>query len=131
MFRIILLLLLVVPILEIWLLVVSGQTIGWLLTLLFVILTGVGGAALAKQQGSQVLRLAQLQLQKGQIPGEAILDGISIFAGGLLLLTPGFFTDAIGFALLIPYTRGIVKIGMKKWIARQIQNGHITFFFKK
>lgn len=89
-------LLLIIPTLEIWGLVTAGQNFGWLPTLLLVISTGVIGAWLAKRQGLQIFQNAQRQLQQGQIPGEVVLDGIIVFAGGLTLLTPGFFTDLLG-----------------------------------
>ncbi|RXT04174.1 FxsA family protein [Ammoniphilus sp. CFH 90114] len=120
--------LIIVPAIEIWGLITAGQAFGWLPTLALVILTGVLGAWLAKQQGLQIFQLAQAQLQRGELPGEAILDGILIFAGGLVLLTPGFFTDAMGFILLIPATRGMVKVYVKRWLLNNIQNGKISFY---
>lgn len=118
--------LIIVPTLEIWGLITAGQAFGWFPTLLMVIATGVIGAWLAKKQGLEVFRLAQMQLQQGQLPGEALLDGIIIFAGGLVLLTPGFFTDAIGFLCLFPLSRGFMKIYIKKWLWRNIQSGRIS-----
>lgn len=131
MLRLLIFVLIVIPVLEIWILVASGRIFGWLVTLLFVILTGVTGAALAKKQGLHIWRLAQIQLQQGEMPGDAILDGICIFAGGLLLLTPGFFTDAVGFSLLFSYTRNMFKIGIKKWLYKNIKDGKIRLHFGK
>lgn len=126
--KILLALLIIIPTIEIWGFVTAGQAFGWVPTLLLVILTGVVGAWLAKQQGLQIFQLAQVQLQRGELPGEAILDGILIFAGGLVLLTPGFFTDFLGLLCLIPVTRGIMKIYIKKWLWKNIQNGRISFY---
>jgi UPF0716 protein FxsA len=128
MLRILILLLLIVPTLEIWLLVAAGRGIGWIPTLLLCILTGVTGAWLAKREGLQIFQLAQLQLSRGELPGEALLDGICVFAGGLLLLTPGFFTDILGFLLLFPYTRGVPKLFIKRWLYKKIQSGNIQMF---
>ncbi|MFT9848308.1 FxsA family protein [Aneurinibacillus sp. REN35] len=128
MMRILLVVLLVVPILEIWLLIAAGNGIGWIPTLLLCVFTGVAGAWLAKRQGLQIFQLAQMQLNRGQIPGEALLDGICVFAGGLLLLTPGFFSDFLGFFLLIPYTRSIVKLFFKRWLHKRIQTGQLNVF---
>lgn len=128
MMRILLIVLLVVPILEIWFLIAAGNGIGWIPTLLLCVFTGVAGAWLAKRQGLQIFQLAQMQLNRGQIPGEALLDGICVFAGGLLLLTPGFFSDFLGFFLLIPYTRGIVKLFFKRWLHKRIQTGQLNVF---
>ncbi|MDF1507011.1 membrane protein FxsA [Robertmurraya sp. DFI.2.37] len=122
----ILLLLLIIPAGEIFVLLLSGRIIGVWTTLSIIILTGVIGAYLAKRQGLEALRRAQLDMQYGRVPGEAIVDGMCILVGGVLLLTPGFITDAIGFLLLIPLTRlyfkGFLKKGLKKWI----DNGNVT-----
>ncbi|GAB7388638.1 membrane protein FxsA [Bacillaceae bacterium] len=131
MLRVLILLLLVVPTLEIWLLVAAGRSLGWMWTLLLVVFTGVTGAYLARRQGLAVWRQAHFQLSQGQIPGEALLDGICILAGGLLLLTPGFFTDTIGFLLLVPFTRAVAKNYMKKWLWKQLQNGNFHFYFRR
>lgn len=124
-FRILILILIIVPIIEIWGLLQVGEWVGAWPTIFAVIATGVIGGYLAKRQGLQTLRLAQLQMQQRQIPGEALLDGICILAGGILLLTPGFFTDATGFILLMPLTRGIIKHWMKRWFNRIIRDGTI------
>jgi UPF0716 protein FxsA len=128
MLRVLIVLLLLIPVLEIWLLMATGKAIGWVPTLLLCILTGVTGAWLARRQGLQFFRLAQLQLSRGEMPGEVILDGIFVFMGGLLLLTPGFFTDFLGFSLLIPYTRGIARLCTKRWLDKKIRNGQFNVF---
>ncbi len=131
MFRIIIILMIGIPALEIWGLVKASSIIGGLQTVLLVISTGVLGAYLAKMEGLKTWMQAQQELSQGIIPGKAILDGISIFAGGLLLLTPGFFTDTLGFLLILPYTRRIFQLYMKKWLERKIQNGQFYFHFKR
>ena len=128
MLRILIVLLLVIPTFEIWLFIKAGQGIGWIPTLLFCILTGVVGAWLSRQQGLRIFQMAQMQLSHGQIPGDAILDGICIFAGGLLLLTPGFFTDIFGFFLLLPITRPIARGIIKRWLYKKVQSGQVQFF---
>jgi UPF0716 protein FxsA len=130
LFRLIVFLLIVIPALEIWGLVTIGGWIGAGPTVALVIATGLIGGYLAKWQGLQTLRLAQIQLRNNELPGEAILDGICILSGGLLLLTPGFFTDAIGFALLIPYSRGMIKHVIKKNLTRMMQNGTLIWVTK-
>ena len=126
--KILIAILLIIPIIEVWVLVTAGQAFGWFPTILTVILTGVVGGWLAKKQGLHVFRLAQNQMRQGQLPGEAILDGIIIFAGGLLLLTPGFFTDVLGILCLLSITRGMMKIYLKSWLWKNIQNGKISFY---
>ncbi|MCF6092949.1 membrane protein FxsA [Microaerobacter geothermalis] len=130
MLRILLLVLIVIPIMEIWGLVTVGGWIGPFWTILLVILTGVLGAYLAKKEGTQALKRAKEQLAYGLPPGEAILDGICIFAGGLVLLTPGFFTDAMGFLLLWPRTRKYAKNWMKEWIRKWLDKGSFTIHYR-
>ncbi|OYD08401.1 FxsA family protein [Paludifilum halophilum] len=125
MFRLIILALILIPALEIWGLVTVGSWIGAWPTVLAVIVTGVVGGYLARWQGLQTIRLAQIQLRNNELPGEALLEGICILSGGLLLLTPGFFTDAFGFLLLIPYTRGMIKLVLKRWLNKMIAEGRV------
>ncbi|HET7522167.1 MAG TPA: FxsA family protein [Bacillales bacterium] len=126
--RYLLLLLIIIPALEIGLLILSGSVIGVWQTVGLIILTGVTGAALARKQGAEVLRLAQVQIRNGDMPSEAILDGICVLVGGVLLLTPGFISDTAGFLLLIPQTRSVMKGVMKKVVRKMIRNGRISFF---
>jgi len=126
MFRILLALIIVVPALEIGILVFFGNLIGAWLTISLIILTGVIGAWLAKKQGLETLKNAQREMNFGQIPGESIIDGICILVGGVLLLTPGFITDTVGFLLLVPPTRKIIKPFIGKVIQRMINRGNFT-----
>ncbi|RSD27698.1 FxsA family protein [Mesobacillus subterraneus] len=119
------LLLVIVPAAEIGVLLLSGQTIGIWPTILLIILTGFIGAYLAKQQGLETIRRTQQQLSRGMMPGDVILDGVSILVGGTLLLTPGFITDALGFLLLAPPTRKFFKGMMLKLFRNWIDRGTI------
>ncbi|MBM7660566.1 UPF0716 protein FxsA [Bacillus mesophilus] len=109
MYKLLLALIIIVPALEIGLLIVSGQTFGVPVTILLIIGTGVLGAWLAKKQGTRAIQQVQYQISRGQMPGDVIVDGLCILVGGVVLLTPGFITDAIGFILLFPQTRKMVK----------------------
>ncbi|MDT9025235.1 MULTISPECIES: FxsA family protein [Rossellomorea] len=126
--RYILLLLIIVPALEIGLLVLSGQAFGLIPTVLLIITTGILGAYLAKKQGMEALRKAQQDMQYGQLPGDAIIDGLCILVGGVVLLTPGFITDAIGFLLLLPPTRKMFKPFIYKLFKRWINNGNVIIY---
>lgn len=126
--RYILLLLIIVPALEIGLLVLSGQAFGLIPTVLLIITTGILGAYLAKKQGMETLRKAQQNMQYGQLPGDAIIDGLCILVGGVVLLTPGFITDAIGFLLLLPPTRKMFKPFIYKLFKRWINNGNVIIY---
>lgn len=131
MFRILILLIIIVPALEIALLVLSGNYIGVWPTVGLVILTGVLGAWLAKKEGLHTIRLAQLQLSQGEVPSGVILDGLCILVGGVVLLTPGFITDLMGFYLLIPQTRSTAKALLMRIFQRMIGNGNIVFYTRK
>ncbi|WP_078379430.1 FxsA family protein [Sutcliffiella halmapala] len=109
MFKILLALFIVIPVLEIWLLIVTGQIIGPGLTILLIILTGILGVWFAKHQGLEALRSTQQKINNGQMPGEVIIDGLCILVGGILLIAPGFITDVMGIILLIPVTRSLIK----------------------
>lgn len=121
--RLIVLLLITVPAAEIGLLVLSGNTLGVWPTIFLIISTGLLGAWLAKKQGLKTIRDAEYQMSRGQIPGESILDGLCILVGGVVLLTPGFITDGLGFLLLVPATRRYIKSWIKKWFQHMIRNG--------
>lgn len=123
--RYLIILFIAIPAAEIGLLLFSGKTIGVWPTILLIILTGVIGAYLAKREGLQTIRKAQDQLRNGEIPGEAVLDGICILIGGILLLLPGFITDISGFLLLFPPTRRLFKFLMINSIRKKIKRGNI------
>ncbi|MGM0874880.1 MAG: FxsA family protein [Bacillota bacterium] len=124
--RLLLILIIVIPALEIGVLLFSGKTIGVIPTVLMIILTGVVGAWLAKKQGIETLKKAQQQMQYGQIPGEAIIDGLCILVGGLLLLSPGFITDLTGILLLFPKSRNLIKPILLRIIRKMIDRNQIT-----
>ncbi|ASB87943.1 UPF0716 protein YtzA [Bacillus sonorensis] len=109
MMKFFLLFLIIFPASEIGLFLLSANWIGVLPTVLLIILTGFLGAALAKKQGIEVYHKVQRDLQYGKMPGDAILDGLCIFFGGMLLLLPGFLSDIIGLLLLIPASRNWLK----------------------
>ncbi len=105
MFPLIAVLFLVVPIVEIYLLIQVGGMIGAGWTIFLVVLTAVIGVSLLKLQGLSTLNRAQLKLEHNELPAREILEGMGLVVAGALLLTPGFFTDAVGFFLLFPPTR--------------------------
>jgi UPF0716 protein FxsA len=105
MFPLIATIFLVVPIIEIYLLIQVGQVIGAGWTIFLVVLTAVLGVWLLRIQGLSTLMRAQRKLQENELPAREILEGMGLVVAGALLLTPGFFTDALGFFLLFPPTR--------------------------
>ena len=110
----------VTPVVELALLIRVGQTLGVLPTVAIVVATGAAGALLARSQGLLALRRLQHALSAATSPGEEIFDGVMILIGGLLLLTPGFLTDLIGFAALLPGTRGVLKEIVRRQVRRRI-----------
>ncbi|MGD8188429.1 FxsA family protein [Brevibacillus ginsengisoli] len=131
MFRILLVLFIIVPAIELWGLISVGKVIGPWWTVLLVIFTSVLGAWLAKKEGLQVLRNFQMQTSRGQMPTDSIIDGILVMIGAILLITPGFVTDVFGIFFLIPYTRMIIRYFFKKWLWNMMSTGKIQFFFRR
>jgi len=110
MFRLLVLLFIFVPIVEITLFIQVGDKIGLGLTLLIVVLTAVIGVNLLKQQGFQSWQKIQNTMAQGQVPAlEMAAAAQLLFAGGLLL-TPGFLTDLLGFLLMVPQIRDWLAI---------------------
>ena len=107
----------IIPVVEIYLLIQIGTIFGALTSIAMVIVTGFLGAYLARIQGLQTLFRIQKSLREGQMPSSELLDALLIGIAGLVLLTPGFLTDAFGFLLLIPNTRTAIK----QWLHRQIK----------
>ena len=125
MFVRLLLLFTLVPIVELALLIEIGQHLGVLPTVALVLITGALGAALARREGSQAFHRLRESIRLGSFPGEAILDGVLILVGGLLLLTPGVLTDVLGFSVLFPHTRYYIKLYLKEAIERRIRSGSV------
>ena len=112
----------IIPVVEIYLLIQIGTIFGALTSIALVIVTGFLGAYLARIQGLQTLFRIQKSLREGQMPSGELLDALLIGIAGLVLLTPGFLTDAFGFLLLIPNTRTAIK----QWLHRQIEGRYTS-----
>lgn len=104
-FRLLLVLFFTVPLIEIYLLIQVGSVIGAVPTVVLVVFTAVLGAGLLRLQGFATLARVQAMLARGQVPAIEVMEGAVLLVAGVLLLTPGFFTDAIGFLCLIPWLR--------------------------
>lgn len=118
-----LLIFIVVPIVEIGLFIQVGGAIGLWPTLAIVILTAIAGTALMRAQGIMTLKRLQNSLSDGTNPADPMAQGAMILVAGVLLLTPGFFTDGLGFALLLPPVRTMLI----RWAASRIGTGGFTF----
>jgi UPF0716 protein FxsA len=110
---------LITPVVEIVLLLYVGDRIGLLETATLVVATAMLGAALVSRQGSETMRAIQREFQLGVFPAAPLAHGAMILVAGAVLITPGFVTDAIGFALLIPPVRERLRL----WAARRYGTG--------
>ena len=110
----------VVPIIELAILIELGSHIGSGIIVTLIIATGMAGALLAKSQGLYVLRQLQSSIQGIQSPADPIIEGVLVLVGGLLLLTPGILTDAIGFFILFPLSRQTLLNFLKSIILRRM-----------
>ncbi|MDH5300153.1 MAG: FxsA family protein [Gammaproteobacteria bacterium] len=126
MLRILLLLLIAVPIIEIYLFIQVGSAIGAWSTIGLVILTAVPGTFLLRQQGLSTLARVQTTLQRGEIPALEMVEGVILVIAGVLLIIPGFFTDTLGFLLLLPVFRRRLVMGMLRH-ANVIRTSHVHY----
>ena len=126
MFRRLVLLFITVPIVELAVLIELGRLIGLWPTLGVIAVTGILGAMLASREGLRAWHAFQMEMAEGRMPGRPILDGLSIFAGGALLLTPGLLTDILGFTLLArPTRRWIQNRLVDRLGGRLVQQGQV------
>lgn len=102
------LLFIIIPVIEIYLFIKVGAIIGAGNTILIIFITAIIGAAMLRSQGLQTLSKIRNSLNRFQLPARELVEGILIVIGGAFLLTPGFFTDTIGFLFLIPWTRTLL-----------------------
>lgn len=112
-----------IPMIELYFLIRAGKVWGVGNTIGIVILTGVVGAWLSRSQGRQVLAQLQVKMARGEVPAREALEGVLIFMGGLLLLTPGFVTDALGLSMVVPGVRSLWAVYMLKQIEKGVRSG--------
>lgn len=109
-------LLLVIPIAEIAAFIFIGGQIGIGMTLLMILVTAIVGTFLLRRQGMGLVNRVQNEMGEGRVPGQALGEGLMIIVAGILLLTPGFITDALGFSLFVPQ----VRLGIWKLVSSRI-----------
>ena len=114
---------LVVPIVELAVIVQVAGSMGVLPTLALLVLISVAGAWLVKREGLGIWRRLQATLARGELPTDNVVDGLCILFAGALLLTPGFVTDGLGFLLLIPPSRAVVRAVLLRRFRRRIEAG--------
>ena len=104
----VLLSIILIPILEIYLFIKIGSQIGAFNTILLIFITAIIGIYYAKYESLNTIRSGFVQIVKNEVPAYEIISGAAIAFAAILLIVPGFFTDFIGFLLLIPFTRKII-----------------------
>ncbi|MEC8940970.1 MAG: FxsA family protein [SAR324 cluster bacterium] len=112
----------IIPVVEIYLLIQIGSAFGVFTSIALVVFTGFLGAYLARIQGLQTIFRIQESLREGRMPSGELLDALLIGVAGLVLLTPGFLTDTVGFVLLIPSTRNAIK----SWLQSNIKTQYMS-----
>lgn len=119
-----------IPAIEIGVFLWLSQLIGVLWVVSLIIGTAALGIFLARYQGMEIFKRAQLQLQGGVPPTDEILDGIATMLGAFLLIIPGFVLDIVGLLLLIPWTRNRFKTQLKK-LAMQFMGRRNTIIYRR
>lgn len=112
----------ILPIVEITVLISVGEQIGGWNTVAIVIVTALAGSYLVRQQGLSTLLNAQQKMQSGNIPGQELAEGLLLVIAGVLLVTPGFITDGLGFLLCLPMTRPVIAKNLLKHLSVQVIN---------
>jgi len=113
------LLFILLPLADLWLLLAISDYTSWQFSVLLVIVSGIIGAFLARRSSKAVWNKIQTKLGRGEFSAELLSDGAMIFFAAGLLLTPGFITDAIGLSVLIPPIRNVYKKLFAKWFKLQ------------
>jgi UPF0716 protein FxsA len=113
------------PLIELAVIIQVGQWLGMLDTLALLLVLSIGGAWIVKRQGLGVLARIRREIAAGEVPTAALIDGALIGCAGVLLLAPGFVTDAFGLLLLLPPVRALVRVWLRRRFAvRATRRGH-------
>jgi UPF0716 protein FxsA len=114
----------VIPLIELWVILQVGQLLGAGWTIALLVLFSIIGAALLRHQGRRAWQAFRGALEEGRWPGDEVTQGALVIVGGTLLLTPGFFTDGVGFLLLAPFTRA----GLSRLIRSRLTPAPVKLF---
>lgn len=120
MFGILALLFFAVPLAELAVIIWVGGHLGIVETIAILVGVSLVGAWMAKQQGLFALRAIRSKLDLGEMPGQELTDGLLVLMGAVLLLTPGFITDAVALLLLVPPVRSALRFMVRRRFARRI-----------
>ncbi len=119
------------PLIELWVLLLVGSRIGWLPTIVLVVVTGVIGASLARAQGLQTVAAIQRDMAAGVMPAPRLMDGVMILLAGAMLITPGILTDIFGFLLLVPATRQMIRNYLRIKLEQKLREGSVSFTYRE
>lgn len=119
----------VVPVVELYALIKIGNVFGALNTVLLLIGTALLGALLVRLEGLRTFNRVMGNLAQGSMPTEELVDGLFIFTAGVLLVTPGIFTDIVALFLLIPFVRTLMKRWLRRKFDRMIAEGRTRIYF--
>ena len=118
----------VIVIIEVYLFNLVVGNFGGTKALLLTLFTSAIGMIMMRFEGRKVLQDARLQMNSGQIPGRTLIDGLSIFIGGIFLVLPGFLMDIVGFTMIFPLTRPIYRTFILRWLKSKMKNGSINVY---
>jgi len=120
MFPLLLLVFIVVPILEIYVIIQVGQVIGAAWTIVLLIADSIFGSWLIRREGRRAWLALNTALESGRMPAAELADGALILVGGTLMLSPGFVTDAFGILMILPFTRPIARRLLTRVVSRRL-----------
>jgi len=126
-----LLLIVIIPLAETLILIQVGKVIGFWQTVLLLIFLGLIGVSIVRSQGITVYSRLCREITQGQVPGLALLDGLIVLFGGILLITPGFLTDLAGLLLLIPFVRRFVRDMLLAWVRHSVERRSFRLFIRR
>ncbi|QIM20846.1 FxsA family protein [Phycicoccus sp. HDW14] len=118
--RLLVVVLVLVPLVEVATIVLVGRTIGGWPTVLLLLLTSVLGAWVIRKEGARAWGALREALRSGRMPARELADGVLVLVGGVLLLVPGFVTDVLGLLVILPWTRPIARIWLEAVVARRL-----------
>ncbi len=127
MFAKLFLIFVLVPLADLVLLWILFVTVPWWASLLLILVTALLGTYFSRQQGTRVLQEIRRELQQNLLPGNALIDGVRVFMAGVLLITPGVLTDAVGFALLVPASRRFLRVQVIEYLKRKVKVETVSF----
>ena len=119
----------VTPIVELAVIVQVAGSTGVMNTIGLLVLVSLVGAWLVRREGLGILRRAQAELAEGRMPGRELVDGLLVLLAGALMLTPGFVTDAVGLALLLPPVRAVLRMVATRRLSRSVDTGRTRWTF--